>query len=380
MRKPRAIQAHERILLGDSAIAKPLGDALAIDVFDDRYTHLFHTYPAGLNPDTAKALLELFPGNSVYDPFCGGGTVLVEGRVAGRKTFGTDLSRTAIRTALARTSTASEETLTKARSLARKLAERARKATEMPPEHILEPLRDWYAPYVLTELESIRLGILEADPEIRPLLEACFSSILVKTSWRKSDTSAQRQKHNRPTGTAAILFHKKVRELGRRIAALREVVPEGTPESQIALQDARKPFIGGTVDLVLTSPPYPGTYDYVALQHLRHVWFEERDNNVYDELGSRKSWREKSRQARRAWVEGTDAWTASAAKALKPGGILCVVIGDGITPTGPIDSSAPTDEAARKVGLHAVARASIERVDHARNTSRWEHVLTFKKV
>ncbi|MGK0347182.1 MAG: tRNA G10 N-methylase Trm11, partial [Myxococcota bacterium] len=117
MRKPRAIAAHERILLGDAAVAAAMGDALAIDVFDDRYTHLFHTYPAGLNPDTAKSLLELFPGESVYDPFCGGGTVLVEARVAGRKTAGTDLSRTAIRTALARTSTATEETLTKARSL-----------------------------------------------------------------------------------------------------------------------------------------------------------------------------------------------------------------------------------------------------------------------
>jgi hypothetical protein len=78
-------------------------------------------------------------------------------------------------------------------------------------------------------------------------------------------------------------------------------------------------------------------------------------------------------------VEGTEAWTASAAKALKPGGILCIVIGDGITPTGAIDSSAPSDAAARKVGLESVARASIERVDHARETSRWEHVLAYRK-
>ena len=41
-------------------------------------------------------------------------------------------------------------------------------------------------------------------------------SILVKVSWRKSDTSMQRVKHDRPVGTAAILFHKKARELGRK--------------------------------------------------------------------------------------------------------------------------------------------------------------------
>ena len=44
----------------------------------DRVTHGFHTYPAGLNPDAARDLLALFPGDSLHDPFCGGGTVLVE--------------------------------------------------------------------------------------------------------------------------------------------------------------------------------------------------------------------------------------------------------------------------------------------------------------
>ena len=30
------------------------------------------------------------------------------------------------------------------------------------------------------------------------------------------------------------------------------------------------------VELVLTSPPYPSTYDYLPMQHLRHVWLGER--------------------------------------------------------------------------------------------------------
>lgn len=379
MRTPRAIAAHERILLGDADLAERLADALAIDTFEDRLTHLFHTYPAGLNPDTARDLIAIFPGERVYDPFMGGGTVLVEARAAGRTCWGTDLSHTALRTARARTCTADEDFLTRLRSTARKMVEVARSAQDEPPEHIMEPVRQWYAGHAIWELESLRQGILAADEDLRPLLEACLSSILVKVSWRKSDTSARREKHHRPAGTTAILFHKKVRELGRRVAALRELVPEGTPPANLSLRDARQPFVANELDLVLTSPPYPGTYDYVPMQHLRRVWFEEREGDAPDELGSRRSWRERSRQARRTWVEGTDAWTASAAAALKPGGVLCIVIGDGITPTGPIDTSGVTEQSAKKAGLESIARASIERADHARGTSRWEHVFAFRK-
>jgi hypothetical protein len=56
-----------------------------------------------------------------------------------------------------------------------------------------------------------------------------------------------------------------------------------------------------------------------------------------------------------------------------------VVIGDGLTPSGPIDASAPTEDAAKAAGLRSVARASIPRVDHARETVRWEHCFVFAK-
>jgi len=366
-------------LLGDQAVAETLAHALSVETWEDRATHGFHAYPAGLNPDTARILVDAFPGDSVLAPFCGGGTLLVEARIAGRATFGCDVSPTALRVARARTSTASEEVLTKVRSTARRLAEVARKAEDLP-EDILQAVEEWYAPHVLCELEAIRRGLREADPEARPLLDAIFSSILVKVSWRKSDTSAQRERHHRPAGTAAILFHKKARELGRRIAALRELVPEGTPDTEIIGQDARIGYRGQKVDLVLTSPPYPGTYDYVPMQHFRRIWLDDGRAGENNELGPRRAWREQSRRARREWQEDTVKWMGASTKALRPGGHLVVVIGDGITPAGTIDTSEPTGQAAKKAGLTSVARTSVERVDHARNTSRWEHIMAYQKV
>jgi hypothetical protein len=380
MRTTEGKPVGERVLLGDPAIAGRLADALAARDPVDRFTHGFHTWPAGLHPDAARDLLAVFPGASLLDPFCGGGTVLVEGVASGRRVHGRDLSSIGIRVARARTSVASEDVLTRMRSLSRRLTEEARRATEIPPEPILSAVRQWYAKHVAIELEHIRRGIAQADPDVKPLLEVVFSSILVKVSWRKSDTSPVREKHDRPPGTTAILFHKKTRELGRRIAALREATPPGTPPADIRLMDARKVTVPEPVELVLTSPPYPSTYDYLPLQHLRRVWLGETGDRDDAEIGPRRLWREGGQGARKKWREDTAQWMKSAGAALAPGGHMVVVIGDGYAPgVGEIDTSEPTEAGARVAGLTSVARASLERPDHARGTSKWEHVFAFRR-
>ncbi len=371
--------AGESITFGDPEVAELLQQALAAAGDVDRFTHGFHTYPAGLHPDAARALVRGFPARALLDPFVGGGTVLVEGRAAGLRTHGRDVSPVAVLVASARTSSAPEALLTRVRSTARKATEAARKATAPPPPRILAAAEQWYAPYVLCELEALRQAIAAAEADVQPLLRAALSSLLVKVSWRRSDTSPQRVKHRRPPGSAAILFHKKVRELGRRVAALREAVPEGTPPAELALQDARTLALpSGPVDLVVTSPPYPSTYDYLAMQHLRRVWLDLSAPPAA-EIGARKAWREGERAARRQWRSDTAAWTARAAAALAPGGHLVVVIGDGLTPAGTVDTSEATEAAAREAGLVPVARASTERVDHARGETRWEHAFAFAK-
>lgn len=367
----------EPVRFGDTELSDRLARALIAADDVDRATHGFHTYPAGLHPDAAAMLVRGFEARTLLDPFVGGGTTLIEGRLAGLQTFGCDVSPVALIVAKARTTTMTDELLTRFRSAGRKAAEVARHASELPPEPIREAVTQWYAPHAITELEALRRAVLEADPSVQPLLRACFSSILVKVSWRKSDTSGQRVKHHRPPHTTAVLFHKKVRELGRRIVALREAVPEGTPRTKLARRDARHLDLEVPIDLVVTSPPYPSTYDYLALQHLRRVWLELPWGE--GEIGARATWRDGDRAARRQWRADTAAWTQRVADTLTPGGHLVIVIGDGVTPSGTVDTSEPTEAAGKAAGLQLMARASAERVDHARKSTRWEHAFAFRK-
>ena len=379
-RTSEGLPALEFVFRGDPTLSETLGDALAAMGPVERYTHGFHTYPAGLHPDAARTLLGLMPEGPVLDPFMGGGTVMVEAVAAGRKAYGRDVSPTALRVARLRSAFLSEDELTPIRSRARLLTQVAPKDTPYidPVEYqVLEP---WYNRPALTELASIRAGIRASESHLQPYLEGLLSSIIIKTSWRKSDTSAQKEKHRRPEGTTAVLFHKRAREWGRAVAELREAVPEGTPRADLGLQDARILKLPEKVAGVVTSPPYPATYDYVKLQHLRNVWFGD-DSKVAQrrELGARRDWREGEKDAAKRWRNDTKAWQRAMANNLQSGGRLCIVIGDGLTPGGTIDSRGATEEAARDAGLTSVASASLARPDHARGEVRWEHVFLFEK-
>jgi len=60
----------------------------------DRFTHLIHTYPAKLLVHIPYLFLNnnIFSkkGDTVLDPFCGSGTVLLEGLLAGRNALGAE--------------------------------------------------------------------------------------------------------------------------------------------------------------------------------------------------------------------------------------------------------------------------------------------------
>jgi hypothetical protein len=57
-------------------------------------THTFYRYPARFSPAFARAAILAFtqPGDTVFDPFMGGGTTLVEASALGRKAAGTDIN------------------------------------------------------------------------------------------------------------------------------------------------------------------------------------------------------------------------------------------------------------------------------------------------
>ena len=371
----------ERVeLQGSPQLTEPLAQLLSLTGREDRLTHGFHTYPAGLHPDAARGLLTLCGGDSVFDPFCGGGTVLIEAMAMGRKAWGLDLSQVAVLVALARTRLPGLELISRLRSQGRRIAELAKDWQHPPRDQRTRAVILWYEDHVAAELAGLRDGIQRAPPEVQDLLWCCFSSILVKVSQRASDTRAERAPQHREPGTTSILFHKKVRELGRRLEALATAVPPGTPEPKVRLGDARADHPKDPVDCIITSPPYPAVYDYVPMQTLRSAWMDLDDGpGLRGELGSRRSFRVDRQSGLRQWQADLGDWTRSAFRALRPGGRLAVVLGDGVSASRPVDALGTLMAASAAAGFQPLARASGDRSDYGASTTRREHLVLLER-
>ena len=361
---------------GEKDCARVLAAALAHVERNDRHTHGFHTYPAGLHPEAARGLVRALPPGSVLDPFCGGGTVLVEAMLDGRDGFGTDLSETAVLVTRTRTALVDEDGLRSLRSTARKATEKAKR----PAENGAFPkaVGDWYDPRTLAELASLRSSIraAEVSDTVRTLLWGVFSSILIKCSFRVSDTSSRREVRPRPPETTAILFHKKARELAKRLTALREDV-EHEVDVSVQRQDATKSE-GAVASHLVCSPPYPGVYDYLGNQWLRDAWFE-RKVKARAEIGARSEFKRATRaEAEAAWAASTQAWMAAVHRRVAPGGQVMVVVGDGLVRGQAVSGKKALQTAAAELGWQHRATASALRPDHARGAGRWEHALWWR--
>ncbi|HJN73193.1 MAG TPA: hypothetical protein QGF58_04575 [Myxococcota bacterium] len=359
---------------GDPALAEALAEALSQAGSWDRLTHGFHTYPAGMHPQCARILVELSQG-PVHDPFCGGGTTLVEALAAGRRTSGADLSPVAVMVAAGRTALCSPERIRRFRGAGRRICEDAKRWQTLPRDSATRAHSTWYERHVAMELEGIRQGIRHAPAEVRDLLRLSLSSILVKVSHRRSDTSSKRDPRHRAPGTTAILFHKKVRELGRRLEGLASAVPEGTRAAVIDCADAKDHGPAEPVGALITSPPYPAVYDYLPLQRLRCAWLA-MEPRLAAEMGSRRAFAADPKKAWHRWRQDLQTWMDRVPGQLGAGGTLSVVIGDGFAKGKVIDARLPLEEAARAAGLHLLARASGGRVDDGPGVIRREHILT----
>ena len=77
-----------------SSDLEQLAAALNSSRYTSGSTHNFYLYPSRFSPEITRTIIALFsqPGDSVLDPFMGGGTSIIEGMMLGRRMVGIDLN------------------------------------------------------------------------------------------------------------------------------------------------------------------------------------------------------------------------------------------------------------------------------------------------
>ncbi len=370
--------------VGDEAVVRALRTAMDAQPDSEQaraHVHGFHSYPARMMPTLARRLIELLsPERSVVlDPFCGSGTVLVEARLAARDCVGLDLNPLAVALASLKTRGLSDlegaDLVGAAEHVASHGEARRLKragATRRYPEQDATQ----FEPHVLLELDGLLDGMRQlAAGWQRDALRLVLSSILTKVSRRSGDTGQVELRPRRlATGATIRLFLRKTDELAARMAEFSKLVPKAAPPGRLVLGDARSlPGVRpSSVDLVVTSPPYPGNYDYLAQHETRIRWlgFDARPLREA-EMGARRMLEPMGMEAARSQYErDLTAVLQVVRRVMRAEGRVAMVVADSVLSGQALWAEPTVRSCAARAGLRWLATASQSRPHFHRPTAR----------
>lgn len=240
--------------------------------------HYIHPYAAKIAPELARqAILDFSQeGELVLDPLAGSGTVALEAALLGRRSISIDLDPLAVLIARAKTLSLDGQTAEPLLALGDAVPE-----VDEPLNSTLVDVDFWFDRGVASDLTRIRHALAGVDsPELKILGAIAMSSMIV-AKGTGSVANARDVAHSRAhryttprTVEPAVMqiWTKRVQKVAKTLQAL-EIEAEFAPT--VAIADARDlPVKGGSVDLIVTSPPYFNAIDYPRAHKFSLVWLE----------------------------------------------------------------------------------------------------------
>ena len=242
-----------------------------------RRRHL-HPFPARMAPEVALDKIRLLTraGDLVLDPMCGSGTVVRLAVEQGRRSIGADLDPLAIFITRSTCSPSWSENLeTRAADIVR----RARRSRAGLPLWIASDTETkafvdfWFGPKQvesLARLARILMGLPRRDDPLRVALSRLIVTKDVGASLAR-DTAHSRPHRVRDESDFDV-FEEYVAS-ARRLESLATPIARAK-STHVRRADARRlSFVEtGTVDLVVTSPPYLNAIDYLRGHRMSLVW------------------------------------------------------------------------------------------------------------
>jgi DNA methylase len=295
-----------------------------------KHVHRLHPYLGKFVPQLVEALLERYvrPGGRVLDPFAGSGTTLVQCLESGYDAVGVDVA--AFNCLLMRVKTA-EYDLPCLESELRDALDRRGRSRARPTGYV----REWFAPGAAAELLHFRslLGDYAHSDVLRVVLARAARSARLTTHFDLDFPRVpQREpywchKHRRtctPVQEAGKFLSRYLLDTLERLEAFETVRAPGHT-ARIVHGDATDVSLGGTLDAIVTSPPYPGLIDY----HEQHRYAYEilgLDDRRERELGAAASGT--SRRALEDYVAGISTVLTRSSARLADGAPVLVVVND----------------------------------------------------
>src|ERR1051325_8849052 len=317
-------------------------------------SHDIHPYPAKFIPQIPHNLIRLLSlrGERVWDPFGGSGTTALEAILLGRRALSTDVNPIAKVIGEAKTLTLTKEqddllsdfieqlSLLSVNStrLVTELHSHQEDYSSLIPE--IPNIADWFHPNAVRELGYLRWRIDALYfPQAYALARAAFSKSILRASYQDGETRYARNPKEIKPGFVIQLYTdnlrtalSKVRQLGPflrfREAEFRTIdirvttVKEGDTDPTSLTKNS--------IDLIVTSPPYPNTTDYHLYHRFRLFWLDYDPRTLANkEIGSHLR-HQKEGTGFDAYLKEMTVCLSRMIEVLRPGRYAVLVLGDGV--------------------------------------------------
>lgn len=324
-------EARQLYLFDEAEVITGLDARLWHGSFNSRESTLqqLSPYVGKMKSGMAKVLVKLYskPGDTVLDPFSGSGVVPLEAALAGRRAWANDLSPYAYVLTRGKLEAPGSEKLAIER--AKELTEAVeQRASSMDLAPVPEWVREFFHPDTLREVLTA-MHLLRQEKDY--FLTACLMGILHHVrpgflSYPASHLVPYLRKNKYPPDEFPEMY--SYRDLRSRLLAKvkrayrRHMLPVGWEQREYRVWQVNStnlPIEGGSVDAVISSPPYFGALDYARDNRLR-LWF----------LGC-KDWRELDASLtanRKVYLPQMRVCLQEIFRVLKPEGYCVLVLGD----------------------------------------------------
>ena len=291
--------------------------------------HQLSPYIGKMKSSMAGVLIDGFTreGELIYDPFCGSGTVLLEGWLKGRNVIGVDRNPYAV--TLSRGKLFPLSTLEEAYPALDEAEQKVeRTKTTIDLRSVPVWVRSFFHPETLREVIAWKKALSKND-----FLLSCLLGILHHQrpgflSFPSSHTVPYlRRKKFPPSRFPEFYNYRHVKDrLQKKVERALKRVPklDFEIERRCEMRDARKYLPGERVNAIITSPPYMRQLDYARDNRLR-LWLVGHSD--WKELDNLISPRE--RQFVSLMKDSLALWT----EIIAPRGYCILVLGDSYSHT-----------------------------------------------
>lgn len=345
-------------------------------------THSIHPYPAKFIPQIPHALISLLsvPGDKIWDPFGGSGTTALEALRLGRDAISTDINPVATLVGNAKTSSLSQKDEKELEQLIAQLdllssnkenLEKAvieaykRNKSLVPP---IPNLEKWFNPIATEELVFIKSEIqkLSSQPATT-LATAAFSKIITRVSNQDGETRYVSKPKEVDRGYTVRVFKAELKSILAKARQLSKQLQFRSASFITANLVKDDPVGHESIDLVVTSPPYPNATDYHLYHRFRIFWLGHSPQELAgSEIGSHLRHQRNDRGIEE-YLQEMQICLEKVRSSLRAGKYAVFVIGDSVFQKKEYKTAELVSDVASKVGFEVVG--IVKRPVHATKRS-----------